>query len=134
MRRRGLLVAAALILVTNAVVLVEVARNRAGAPVETIQLTERELPLNFRGKEDTGVSVSLNGRRFYSVGDDFSWLNQAKLEELGFDYARALRHPQDPPCLVRHTSLSSMRVPRGNNGLGQRSSPALLGGCPSGVD
>lgn len=42
--------AAAVIVVTNGIVLIEVARNRAGVPIETIQLTERELPLNFREK------------------------------------------------------------------------------------
>ena len=97
MRRLGLLVAGAIMLVTNAVALIEVARNRAGAPVENIQLTERELPLDFREKEDTGVAVHLSWRRFSSVPDDFSWLNQAKLEELGFDYAWAQRHPENPP-------------------------------------
>ena len=97
MRRLGLLVAGAIILVTNAVALIEVALNRAGAPVENIQLTERELPLDFREKEDTGVAVHLSWRRFSSVPDDVSWLNQTKLEELGFDYAWAQRHPENPP-------------------------------------
>jgi len=97
MRRGGLLVAAAVIVFANGVVLMEVARNRAAGPVETIQLTERELPLDSRGKEDTGVEVHLNWRRFSLVEDDLSWLDQAKLEELGFDYTRALRDPRHPP-------------------------------------
>jgi hypothetical protein len=74
----------------------EVARNRAGAPLETIQLTERELPLNFREKEDTGVGVRLNWERFDPASNEYSWLDRTKLEGLGFDYAKALRDPQHP--------------------------------------
>jgi hypothetical protein len=98
MKPGALLVAAAVVVVTNGVVLLEVARNRAGAPVETIQLTERELPLNFQEKENTGVAVRLDWQRFYPfVEDNYSWLDRAKLEALGFDYARAMREPQRPP-------------------------------------
>lgn len=95
--KRGLLVAAAVILVTNGVVLTEVARNRSGGPIETIQLTERELPLNFREKENTGVEVRLNWRRFSLGADEFSWLDRPKLEGLGFDYMRAMQDPLHPP-------------------------------------
>jgi len=97
MRRGGLLAAAAVIVVTNGVVLLEVARNRAGGAVETIQLTERELPLNSRAKEDTGVAVRLDWQRFNFDTNEYSWLDRTKLEGLGFDYARALRDPRRPP-------------------------------------
>ncbi len=98
MRQRGILLAAAVIVITNGVVLIEVARNRAGGPIETIQLTERELPLNFREKENTGVSVRLNWQQlFYFVANDYSWLDRTKLEGLGFDCARALREPKRSP-------------------------------------
>jgi hypothetical protein len=95
MRRSGVLAAAAVIVVTNGVVLMDMARNRAGQPIETIQLTERELPLNFRDKENTGVAVRLNWPRF-PFSDDFSRLDQTKLEGLGFDCARAIRDSQHP--------------------------------------
>jgi hypothetical protein len=98
MRLGGILVAAAVIVITNGIVLIEVARNRAGVPIETIQLTERELPLNFREKENTGVAVRLGWQqRFYFVTNDYSWLDQTKLEGLGFDCARALREPKRSP-------------------------------------
>jgi hypothetical protein len=97
MRRNGLLAAAAVIIFTNAVVLLEVSRNRAGRPVETIQLTERELPLGFQTNEDTGVSVHLNWRRLDYIGDDYSWLDRAKLQELGFKLSTAVPEPLHPP-------------------------------------
>jgi hypothetical protein len=97
MRRDGILAAAAVIVITNAIVLIEVARNRSGGPVETIQLTERELPMNVREKEDTGVAVSLNWRRFNFGAHEFSWLDRPKLEGLGFDYVRAMQDPLHRP-------------------------------------
>jgi len=97
MRPGGLLIAAAVVVITNGVVLMEVARNRAGAPVETIQLTERELPLNSRQNEDSGLSARLNWRPFGAFPGVFSWLDQTKLEGLGFNYSKAMRDPQHAP-------------------------------------
>jgi hypothetical protein len=97
MRLGGILAAAAVIVITNGVVLLEVARNRAGGAIETIRLTERELPLGFREKENTGVAVGLNWQRLSFVANDYPWLDRTKLEGLGFDYAKALRDPQHPP-------------------------------------
>jgi len=100
MKKLGLLLAAAVVIVSNALVLFGVARNRAGAPLETIQLTQRELPKGFSEKEDTGVSLRFNwnrdvpGRYRYS---GFSWLDQAKLESIGFNTAAALRDPKHQP-------------------------------------
>jgi hypothetical protein len=85
------------ILITNGVELMEVERNRAGGAIETIQLTERELPLNFQEQENTGVEVRLNWQRFSFVANDYAWLDRTKLEGLGFDYARAMRDPVHPP-------------------------------------
>jgi hypothetical protein len=98
MRRGAILAAAAVIVITNGVVLMEVARNRAGGAIETIQLTERELPLNSRAKEDSGVAVRLDWERFnVFVANGYSWLDRTKLEALGFDCARAFREPKRSP-------------------------------------
>ena len=97
MRKSGLLLGAALILVTNAFVLVGVARNRAGEPVETIQLTQRELPTGFRQKEDTGVSLRLSWNRGFLDTGGPVWLDRPKLESLGFDCAAALRDTKHIP-------------------------------------
>ncbi len=96
MKKPGLLLAAAVVIVSNALVLVGVARNRASTPVETIQLTQRELPKGFSEKEDTGVSLRFNWNMgFYGAGN--SWLDEAKLRSLGFDTAAALRDKKHQP-------------------------------------
>ncbi len=98
MKAHGLLLAGAFILVTNAIVLLGVARNRTAPPLETIQLTERELPREPHGKEDSGVSLRLQWQRFGSTYfDQYAWMDRAKLKELGFDYQAALRDPKHPP-------------------------------------
>lgn len=90
-RRRGLAAAALLVLLTNAVVLARVAWNRSGEPAARLDLTERELALPgaWRDEENTGLSLTL---RFHSPGpwreegtEMGSWLDRAKLGELGFD-------------------------------------------------
>ena len=83
MRQALPLAAAGVIVVANAVVLLQVAHNRNGGPIETIRLTERELPLNYRENENSEVSVRLNWRGNSRVTDDYSWLGRTKLEELG---------------------------------------------------
>lgn len=98
MKKAGLLVAAAIVIVSNALVLAGVARNRAGAPVETIQLTQRELPAGFRQKEDTGVSLHLNSNHYgVFYREKNAWLDRARLDSLGFDTAAALRDRKHQP-------------------------------------
>jgi hypothetical protein len=98
MRARGLLFAAALIVGTNAIVLVGVARNRIGSPLQTIQLTERELPREAGDKENSGVSLRFQWQRFGSTYfDQYAWMDRTKLEELGFDCQAALRDPKHLP-------------------------------------
>ncbi len=79
-----LLAALALIVVTNAIVLAGVASNRRGAPDATLTLTERELPIGWVEKEDSGLSLRLdwNGLPWNRETD---WFDQAKLQSLGFD-------------------------------------------------
>jgi len=90
--------ALALVLVTNAIVLLGVWFNRSGEPDATVTLTERELslPLQYRmTKENSGLSLQLVWRvlREHETFDRFNyyyninpeWLDHGKLAELGFD-------------------------------------------------
>jgi hypothetical protein len=87
MKRAGLLAAAGIIVLTNAVVLLQVAHNRRDA-VQTIRLTEREAKVIYQSNEDSGVSVNLNWRIFSLADFEQAWLDRAKLQALGFDLAR----------------------------------------------
>jgi len=101
MKHWGLLVAAAIVILTNAIALVAVARNRAGKPVETIELTQRELPAGFHLKEDTGISLRLSWNGSSFNGNSYAWLDRPKLEALGFDMAAAVRNKALPrPAFV----------------------------------
>jgi hypothetical protein len=83
MRRRGLLLAIALVLATNAVVLLGIARNRSGAE-STLVLTEREAYLQRAGREDTGLSLSVR----WQDGTDWNergWFGRETLAAVGFD-------------------------------------------------
>jgi hypothetical protein len=94
MKRYGLISTIALIVLTNIVVLAGVAYNLSGEPDATVQLTERELHLqkswDITDKEDTGVYLTLkwNMLGYYKYGWEHrkdTWLNQQKLDELGFN-------------------------------------------------
>ena len=86
MRRPALWLAILLVLATDAIVLLGVCRNRSGTPSSVIELTERELPLNSPGEENTGVSLRLNwiGQWYFGPGGN-DWFDRAKLAEVGFD-------------------------------------------------
>lgn len=81
MRRRGWLIAGALVLLTNLVVLLGVARNRSGEPEAVIELTERELPIAHHRDEDTGMSLRVDYGEVWRL----DWLDRSKLQDLGFD-------------------------------------------------
>ncbi len=86
MRRAGLLLAGALLLVTNAAVLLGVAYNRRGEPESRLVLTERELRIGYEEKENTGLSLRLDTsdvERWAAEGP--GWFDQKRLEEIGFD-------------------------------------------------
>lgn len=87
MNLRGVLVPAVLVLAADAWVLVGVARNRAGQPDSTLELTERELRLERLGEENSGVALDLEweGPRLWPPDAPPSWFDEAKLRELGFD-------------------------------------------------
>jgi hypothetical protein len=82
MKRRGLLAAAALVVVANAIALLGVARNRAST-VQTIDLTERELALGYQDEENSGIDL----RFVFNRQPNPDWFNAAKLQDLGFKTA-----------------------------------------------
>jgi hypothetical protein len=94
MKKHGLILAIALILLTNVVVLAGVAYNRSGEPDATVTLTERELHWqnnrSWVDREDSGLylklKLNMSGHNRYDwKHKKDTWLNQQKLEELGFD-------------------------------------------------
>jgi hypothetical protein len=99
MKRTGLILGLAIIVISNVIALVGVSVNRSGAPVQTIELTERELLMQPRDKEDSSIRLRLAWRRsayqFFPrlVSYDFPF-DRAKLQELGFDCSADT--PKDP--------------------------------------
>lgn len=104
---RTLLAGSALILLTNAVVLLGAAYNRSDEPESRLQLSQREFQhdrwSNF--KDNSAITLTLNWRivrekpsqqHDYDFDSGYSagkwgtpvWLNKAKMAELGFDVAK----------------------------------------------
>jgi len=84
MSARGLVVAAAVVLAGNAVILVGVARNRAGNPDAVVRLSEREL--GQVGEMPEGAEPILNLKLEWSTApgpDGRPWFDRAVLESLG---------------------------------------------------
>lgn len=85
MKRTGLILGIVIILVCNGIALIEVARNRSGAPVQTIELTERELPLLNQDLENSGVDLRVNW--IQAALSPRSWsFDQTQLEAAGFSF------------------------------------------------
>ena len=80
---RGLILAAIVVTVANAVSLLGVARNRARR-LQTIELTERELPIAYRPEDNSGIEL-----RFTLASDGplaglgLEWLDAVKLRISG---------------------------------------------------
>lgn len=105
------IIAAALLVLVNIIVLAGAAYNRSGDPIASLQLTERELSLPYRyynNKENSGLALRLN----WKVAPDFSeknrynryslsnytnpnWLEENKLKELGIDIDKAKLNKKD---------------------------------------
>ena len=100
------IIAAALLVLVNVIVLAGAAYNRSGDPIASLQLTERELsPPYYRAynkKENSGLALRLNWKvapnfseknRYnrYSLSSYTSpnWLKENKLKELGIDIEKA---------------------------------------------
>ncbi len=84
MRRTGLWLAAAVVVVSNSWALGLAAINRQGGPDAVLHLTEREVPLVPSGPENTAASLRLAWTGPRGASDD-TWFDQAKLAALGFD-------------------------------------------------
>lgn len=95
--RKLILASVCLLLLTNIVVLAGIAYNRSGDPLQSLELTERELPIrqSFNSKEEnSGTTLSLQWQIFdpdeapkylsTRYGSPI-WLDDEKLTELGFD-------------------------------------------------
>ena len=108
MKHKGLLLSTAVVLLTNAVLLAFVARNRAGDPEATIELTERELRLTPMPSGDTGVVLTLAWSTPYDLRGpgttEYPWFDRAKLESVGFD----CRMPLTDPAAERHYQTEQM--------------------------
>lgn len=95
-RRHTLIAGLALILLTNAVALLGVYRNRSGEPESMLTLTQRELQQPYGWgmyRENSGVSLRINWRvpsaernwNYSYSGGNPPWLDQDKMASLGFD-------------------------------------------------
>ncbi len=95
-RTAGWLLAIAVVVLVDVVVLLGVARNRGGEPDAVVTLTENELPLVNWRKENTGIYLKLQWRRDWTAGQE--WLDAGLLAELGFD----CEPPLDRATIERH--------------------------------
>ncbi len=97
--RRLVLVSISLLVLTNIVVLSGVAYNRSDAPLASLEMTERELPLyqpSLINRDNSGTALSLKWQVLTSKESASYlplsyqtplWLDHRKLKELGFDMA-----------------------------------------------
>ncbi|MGL1832071.1 DUF4824 family protein [Rhodocyclaceae bacterium SMB388] len=113
-RRLTPILGIALIAITNAVALAGVAWNRAGEPDGVLVLSERELrrPFVRFDRENSGMALTLDWRIAppaaadgpgwfrSSVGVAPEWLDQAKMESLGFVFPATAA--EDPDRWRRH--------------------------------
>jgi hypothetical protein len=92
MKHASLLAAAAVVIATNAIVLVGIARNRSTV-TEEIELTQRELTVRRSGEDNSGVSLWLTWIDPAVYGEGPYWFGQAKLAEVGFDVRTPVTDP-----------------------------------------
>jgi hypothetical protein len=92
MKHASLLTAAAVVIATNAIVLMGVARNRSTV-TEEIELTQRELAVRRSGEDNSGVSLALTWIDPAPYGEGSGWFGQAKLADVGFDVRTPVTDP-----------------------------------------
>jgi hypothetical protein len=103
MKRPWLIAALARVALSNAWVLIHVARNRSGSPDAELELTLRELVYYGGRSENSSVVLML---RWQNPAPEYEmtgierpgWFDRTKLEELGFD----LQVPDDAMDAARH--------------------------------
>jgi hypothetical protein len=88
MKQRGLLVGCAILLAVNALVLAGVGYNRSGTPEASLALTERELYLSYKDKENSAVAIRLNWRDGEAA--EPAWFDGQKLAAVGFDCSESV--------------------------------------------
>jgi len=106
-RTRVLVAGIALLGATNAIVLAGAAYNRSGDPEAVLRMSHRELIVPMRWgfeSENSGISLQIQWRLprrskddrmalynygYAAVGGEATWLDKAKLVQLGFDMSRA---------------------------------------------
>jgi hypothetical protein len=92
MSAKNLALGLSVVLAANALLLIGVARNRSAGPIQTIELTERELPMMARGEEDSSVNLRFEYRPRYlrwrgdaGISENTEGLlDSEKLQTLGF--------------------------------------------------
>jgi hypothetical protein len=94
MRRTGLLLAAAIVVIANAAAWVVAARNRAAEPEAVLVLTERELRLPVKEADNTALTLSIvfepPRKTPAEPVRDAGWFDCAKLESIGFGCGRPI--------------------------------------------
>jgi hypothetical protein len=86
--RKGLWIAATVVIVSNAFTLWAARANRAGEPEAVLELTERELRLPAREADNTAMTLQLEWTDLqprYPAEAVPTWFDQAKLASIGFD-------------------------------------------------
>jgi hypothetical protein len=95
-RWNGLLMAGLLVVVTNGVIGLIVARNRSGAPVAEFELTERELRLQTYGQDNSGVALTLVFTNPAAHRSDSPGPSRKVYLALEYDETRAPAGARDP--------------------------------------
>ncbi len=85
MRNRGPILGIAVILITDVMILGGVAGSRTREPVQTIELTERELALRDVGQENSGIDLRLAYYR-PAAAERIAHLDRSILERAGFRF------------------------------------------------
>jgi hypothetical protein len=103
LKRPGLMPAVAVLVLSNAWVLIHVAANRGGTPESQLELTSRELVYYPGNSEDSSVTLTLRWRNpapDYLVNgfEPARWFDERKLAEMGFD----VRPPASAKDAARH--------------------------------
>jgi hypothetical protein len=155
MKRKAVIWGLTVLIVSDGALLLRVSAERARAPLQTLQLTERELPMALRGPEDSSMSLRLawrspffRARNSRPAAEKDATFNEEKLLSLGFrcgtpdSKSPYFRYPQHRPAYVvlarREDSAetapkgnpvvftSGSSIPRGDGGPAANSDPSSL--------
>ena len=85
MKKPWLILGILLVLAANTIALIKVSINRAGTPIQSIELTERELALQNMGQDNSGVGLLLRWTRTPIRGQE-TLFSREQLEAIGFDF------------------------------------------------